>query len=290
MDVRQLLYYKEIIEQGSISRAARALNMAQPPLSQLLKKLEQELGTTLIHRYRRKWEVTESGKLFYEYANRILSETEDIKRQIREIEEGDAGAVRIGVAPACLNILVDYIVLFRKKYPQIKFNIFTDYKNGLITKLKQREIDLALLLNPGQIDPFDVRPLKKEKTILIVPESWTCSLTEKPTIEEIASLPFIMLGDLEEHPLSGKILDFFKKYHTKPNIVFQCKDIHMVLALVNHGLGISIIPKLRYQPGIFEQIKIYEYEEVDLQIEPVLMRLHDAPFSKAALRFWNIVK
>lgn len=289
MDIRQLRYYKEIIEQGSISKAARALNMAQPPLSQLLKKLEQELGTTLIHRYRKKWEVTESGKLLYEYANRILSDTEDVKRQIREIEEGDAGTVRIGVAPACLNILVDYIAIFRKKYPQIKFNIFTDYKNGLITKLKQREIDLALLLNPGQIDSFDVKPLKKEKTILIVPESWTCFLTEKPTIEEIASLPFIMLGDLEDHSLYGKILNFFKKHGVSPDIAFQCKDIQMVVALVNRGLGISIIPRMHYQSASFEQITIYEYEEFDLQIESVLMKRNDASIAKASLKFWEIV-
>lgn len=69
MDIRQLQYYREIVLQGNISKAAEVLNIAQPPLSQLLKKLETELGSTLIHRYRQKWELTESGKLYINMLN-----------------------------------------------------------------------------------------------------------------------------------------------------------------------------------------------------------------------------
>ena len=63
IDIRQLHYFKEIVDQGSISKAAQILHIAQPPLSQQLKKLETELGTTLIHRYRQKWELTETIQL-----------------------------------------------------------------------------------------------------------------------------------------------------------------------------------------------------------------------------------
>ncbi|MEY8560759.1 LysR family transcriptional regulator [Jeotgalicoccus halotolerans] len=74
MDIRQLRYYKEIVDQGSISKAAERLHIAQPPLSQLLKKLEDDFNTELIRRYRQKWEVTESGELLYRYAVQILGQ------------------------------------------------------------------------------------------------------------------------------------------------------------------------------------------------------------------------
>ena len=72
MDSKQLHYFKEIVEQGGISKAAEVLHIAQPPLSQMLKKLEMELGTTLIYRYRQKWELTETGEVLYQYATRLL--------------------------------------------------------------------------------------------------------------------------------------------------------------------------------------------------------------------------
>lgn len=74
MDIRQLRYYKEIVDQGSISKAAERLHIAQPPLSQLLKKLEDDFNTELIRRYRQKWEITESGELLYRYAVQILGQ------------------------------------------------------------------------------------------------------------------------------------------------------------------------------------------------------------------------
>lgn len=108
MDIRQLQYYKEIVNQGSISKAAEILNVAQPPLSQTLKKLETELGTTLIHRYRQKWQLTETGELLYQYAKQVLGQMEEVERRIQEIEEGTSGTLRIGVSSACSNMIVDY--------------------------------------------------------------------------------------------------------------------------------------------------------------------------------------
>ena len=98
MDIKQLYYFKEIVDQESISKAALILHIAQPPLSQQLKRLEMELGTTLIHRYRQKWELTETGHILYQYAKKILLSMEDVKRQIEEIEKGSAGTLRIGVS------------------------------------------------------------------------------------------------------------------------------------------------------------------------------------------------
>ena len=76
------------MKQGSISKAAEVLHIAQPPLSQLLKKLETDLGTTLIHRYRQKWELTATGEILYQYANQMLIQIQDVKQQIQEIEQG----------------------------------------------------------------------------------------------------------------------------------------------------------------------------------------------------------
>ncbi|MEH7238068.1 LysR family transcriptional regulator [Bacillus sp. JJ1562] len=290
MDIRQLQYYKEIVKQGNISKAAQSLNIAQPPLSQLLKKLEAELGTTLIQRYRQKWELTESGELLYQYAEQLLSQMDEVKRRIHEIEEGTAGTVRIGVSSACSNMLIDYIAQFREQFPQIKVNIFSGDSEGLLKKVRQKEIDIALLIRPSNTEEFETKILKKEPAILIVPRSLATSLSPQPTIKEIAHLPFIMLGAMEGHSFHENILKAFDEQEVKPNIIVECKDIPMVVGLVNRELGISIIPRMHYKSLFFDQLKIYEFGQFDFSIEPVMMKLKDAPISKAAAQFWNMVK
>lgn len=290
MDIRQLQYYREIVKQGNISKAAEALNMAQPPLSQLLKKLEEELGTTLIHRYRRKWELTESGKLFYQYAEQLLNQTEEVKRRIHEIEGGTAGAIHIGVSSTCSNMLVDYITEFRKQFTQVEFNILSADSESLLKKLKQKEIDLALLLKPIDIQSYEIKTLKKEPTILIAPKHWEASLSTQPTLKEIADLPLIVLGEMEGHAFYGDLLDAFDREGVKPNIIVECKDIPMVVALVNRGLGISIIPRIHHKSLFFDHLTIYEFEQFDFSVEPVVMKLKDEPISKAAMQFWEGVK
>ncbi|MFJ8064813.1 LysR family transcriptional regulator [Psychrobacillus sp. NPDC096426] len=290
MDIRQLHYYREIVKQGSISKAAEVLHIAQPPLSQLLKKLETELDTTLIHRYRQKWELSETGQLLYQYAEHLLSQTEEVKRRIHEIEKGTAGSVRIGVSSACSNMLIDYIAEFRSQFTQIKINIFSGDSEGLLKRLKQKEIDIALLIRPNDIEQYEYKVLKKQPAILIVPDNWTFSLSAQPRLNEIAHLPFIMLGAMEGHSFYGNIKKAFDEYGAKPNIIVECKDIPMVVALVNRGVGISIIPRMHYQSLFSEHFKIYELQQFDFSVEPVLIKLKDAPISRASAQFWEMVQ
>lgn len=289
MDIRQLQYYKEIVNQGSISKAAEILNIAQPPLSQTLKKLETELGTTLIHRYRQKWQLTETGELLYQYAKQLLGQMEEVERRIQEIEEGTSGTLRIGVSSACSNMIVDYIVDFRAKCPQIRTKIYSGDSEGLLKKLNQKELDLAFIIRPSNTEQFEYKTLKNQPAVLIVPNDLTNSLSSKPTLEEIAQFPFIMLGAMEGHSFYENILKSFDEYNLKPNIIVECKDIQMVIALVNRGIGISNIPKMDYRSLYFEHFKIYELQQFNICVEPVLMKLKDVQTPIAATRFWDLL-
>lgn len=214
---------------------------------------------------------------------------EEVKRRIREIEEGTAGTVRIGVSSACSNMLTNYIATFRENYPQIKLNILIGDSEGLLEKLKQKEIDIALLLRPSHTEHYDMKIMKKEHAVLIVPNSWSISLSDQPTLKEIAPLPFIMLGAMEGYFFHRNILKAFEEHEVKPNIIIECKDIPMVVSLVNRGIGISIIPRMHYKSLFFKHLKVYEFSQFDFSVEPVMMKLKDASTSKAATQFWGMV-
>ncbi|KOP78950.1 LysR family transcriptional regulator [Lysinibacillus sp. FJAT-14745] len=290
MDFRQLHYFKEIVKQGSISKAAEVLHIAQPPLSQLLKKLENDLGTTLIHRYRQKWELTETGEILYQYANQMLMQIQDVKQRIQEIEQGIAGTVSIGVSSTCSNMLIDYISMFRTQNPNVKMNIVTGNSEELLKRLEQREIDVALLLRLGNSDQYEMKILKKQPTAVIIPTSWATSFSSQHvTIEQIAQFPFIMLGAMEGLSFHEDLFKAFDERQVKPNIIIECKDIRMVVALVSRGLGLSIIPRMDYTSQFLEHTTLFELKQFDFHLEPVIVKLKDQQISKAASQFLETV-
>ncbi|MGE6536761.1 LysR family transcriptional regulator [Bacillus luti] len=290
MDFRQLYYFKEIVKQGSISKAAEVLHIAQPPLSQLLKKLETDLGTTLIHRYRQKWELTETGEILYRYANQVLMQIQDVKQQIQEIEQGIGGTVSIGVSSTCSNMLIDYVSTFRTKYPNVKINIVTGNSEELLNRLEQREIDVALLLRLGNSEQYEMKILKKQPTAVIIPTSWATSFSSQHvTIEQIAQFPFIMLGAMEGLSFNENLLKAFDEHQVKPNIIIECKDISMVVSLVSKELGLSVIPRMDYTSPFLEHTKLFELKQFDFHLEPVIVKLKDQKISKVASQFWEMV-
>jgi len=290
MDFRQLYYFKEIVKQGSISKAAEVLHIAQPPLSQLLKKLETDLGTTLIHRYRQKWELTATGEILYQYANKMLMQIQDVKQQIQEIEQGIGGTVSIGVSSTCSNMLIDYVSMFRTQYPNVKIKIVTGNSEELLKKLEQREIDVALLLRLGNSEQYEMKILKKQPTAVIIPSSWATSFSSQHvTIEQIAQFPFVMLGAMEGLSFNEDLFKVFDEHQVKPNIIIECKDIRMVVALVSRGLGLSVIPRMDYTSSFLEHTTLFELKQFDFHIEPVIVKLKDQRISKVASQFWEMV-
>ena len=288
MDIRQLHYFREIVRQSGISKAAEVLHIAQPPLSQLLKKLEIELGTTLIHRYRKKWELTETGKLLYQHAEQMITQMQDVKQRIQEVEEGIAGTVRIGVSSACSNLLIDYISMYRTQFPNVKISIINGNSEELLKRLEQKEIDLAFLLRLSNSEYYEMKTLKKQPYVVIMPTSWSISQSHV-TFKQIAKLPFILLGAMEGHSFHGDILRAFDDHHIKPNIIIECKDISMVASLVSKGLGVSIIPSMDYASTSAKNLTLLELKQFNLSVEPVILQLKGAPTSKVVTQFWDIV-
>ena len=289
IDIKQLHYFKEIVDQKSISKAALILHIAQPPLSQQLKKLESELGTTLIHRYRQKWELTETGSILYEYAEKLLLGLEDVKKHIEEIEKGSAGTLRIGVSSTCLNLLVDYTSIYRKQFPNVKISIEKGDSEELLKKLDHKEIEVALLLRLDHSAHCEVLPLAQQEYVVVSPRSWGDVFSCDPvTFKDITGHPFIMLAAMEGHSYYENILKAFEEAHVTPNIVMESKDITTVIAMVSKGLGFSIIPRVAYAESM-DQLTLHELKQFDYRVEPVMIKTKDERVSKAASQFWELV-
>ncbi|MFJ8245991.1 LysR family transcriptional regulator [Peribacillus asahii] len=288
MDLRQLKYFKTIVDEGNITKAAEILHMAQPPLSQQLKQLETELGTVLIKRYRQQWELTETGRVLYNHAVHMLQDIKEVKQEIQEIEEGTRGTLSIGISSSCVNLLPKKIKEFRREYPNVFVNIWKEDSFYLQKLLSERKIELSFMLPPANLEEYQVQRLKREPFVVTLPAAWANGLNKSSiSLKEIINYPFLMLGPMEGSSIYRDILNEFNKRDFSPNIVLECNDIFTVLNFVALEIGISIIPKSEIHDISHQNISTLEIEDFPLFIEPAIVSLKRNRLTKAAEHFLN---
>ena len=154
MDMRQLRYFYTIAQEGQITRAAKKLHMAQPPLSQSLKALENELGVPLLERSGRKMELTKAGRVLYDRAEFFFTYLEETITEVKDTGAGNSGKLTIGCVQTCFSHLPERIKAFREKYPDITFELREGDSHYLAEQLEERKLDLAIVRLPVDMKPF----------------------------------------------------------------------------------------------------------------------------------------
>jgi len=140
IELRHLRYFLVVAEELHFSRAAERLHIAQPPLSQMIRRLEHELGVTLFHRTKREVALTDAGVIFLEEAKRTLAQAEHAIRSVRRAHRGELGRLVVGfIGSAAYSVLPPIVRCFREQYPDVDLTLqelircsrFTDYVTGV---------------------------------------------------------------------------------------------------------------------------------------------------------------
>lgn len=286
MDLRQLKYFKTIVEEGNITHAANKLHMAQPPLSQQLKRLEEELNTILIKRYRSDWEVTETGRLLYDYAKKTLLERDYISNEILMVEEGVKGTLSIGVSSSCLKLLPQAVKAFRTKYPKVYIKVYEGDSNYLENLLDNHQIELALMVLPLNTQRYNVMTLNAEPFRVVMPNKWyEESYVESMSLEQLNDYPILMLGPMDGYFAHESIVNYFTSRNLEPNIVLECKDVFTLLNFVAEEVGIAVLPQLEVHEVFEKQVKSVAIKNVSEEITPCIISINDYPLTTIARKF-----
>ena len=289
MDLRQLRYFKEIVEQGSISKAAEVLHMAQPPLSMLLKQLEKQYGTPLIKRYRQKWEITEAGKMLYTHANQMLHQMEMFDAKMDYMKQGEVGLLRLGVSSSCLHLVGDIIRQFTQTYPKVELQIIKGDSEKLQQMLYDNEVDIDVILAPENSEQYEELSLTPSPFALAVPKKWAYQIDfDTKSIQRLEQFPFISLEAMEGYSMLEKIMHHFNEMNVSLNIVTKCKDISVAHYLVAKEVGISILPKV--QLGYWDEIHFVDLPDFEIAIQPKLLYKQEATFSPICRNFIALFK
>ena len=241
MDIRQLRYFIAIVEEKSISAAAKRLHLSQPPLSQQLKAMEEELGSILIARSKKHLEVTEAGKALYKYALQMIQLMDEAKMEVKEVGSGVKGRLTIGINTFSDVSLPEILHQFRNQYPKVTFKIQQNESAVLCQLVRDRVIELAIIRLPLELNDFSVVHLYNEPFYFIT------SNKQKPfnhevTLTDVQNYP-IILPSTQGLGVHYLILEAFSRMDLNPNLVGECSDISLLMDLISSDFCASIVPE-----------------------------------------------
>ena len=175
MDVKQLEYFRAIVDAGTISGAARVLHMTQPPLSYQIKMLEEELQVQLFLRGTKKITLTEAGKTLYDRAGSLLAMADITKREV--IKASQAATIHIGFTPSTVSMMSEYLVRFSNEHPDIRFDIHEGSTFMLREQLENGVVDITTLRTPIALKGCECKSLVQEKLLAM-------AITGHPVLEK----------------------------------------------------------------------------------------------------------
>jgi len=286
MDIRQLRYFIAIAEEGQITSAARRLNMAQPPLSQALKAMEEELGVMLFERNRHSLTLTNEGEVFLRKAIEVVHHFEESIAEVKELGREVKGTLSVGATLYCSQLLLNKIAMIREQNPMLSFRIWEGYVDHLKDLMEKRKIEIAISHSPVDWPHVSTLSLNPEPFVLVLPRQWNLHLQEPVELTDIADKPLILLL----RPPHGRsmyldTLREFQKRNLHPNIMCECNDSVMLLSLISAGFGMSMLPMSMLKLYPAHQFQILRIKGDPLFSQPQAIWRKNGYLSKAAKQF-----
>lgn len=283
MEIQQLYYYMELCKQKNCTEAGYACNMTQGALSKQIRKLENELGITLIRRNTRKFELSKEGEIFLSYAKKMTGTYEEMLKNVQKNQE-----IKIG----CMPVLAPYhfarlVADFRKEYPDIKLVI--DERIASEIQENSDRYDFLILRENMMEDQkkFRFSPLYDDKLCAVLYEKHPLYGRDRLQLKELKDDVFIF-----PERGSGSYEVFYKsceKAGFEPKIAFEFPQANTIMSFVSEGVGVTITFSTVYREAKCAGVKMIPLED-ELHSVISLFYRKNKPLDYAKKQFLNYVR
>jgi LysR family hydrogen peroxide-inducible transcriptional activator len=252
MELHQLEYLAAVAEEGSISRAARRCGVAQPSLSQQVKKLEDELGHRLLDRLPKGVVPTEAGRQLLEHARRVLAEIADARRRIGDTPGGVSGSLSVGAIPTIAPFLLPRVLrTFSRRWPDVKLGVVEDVTERLLGSLERGELDVAVMSSAHVPPTLHSEKIGAEPLRLMLPAKHPLAKrdgADKPVPwKAVAGERVLVLQEM--HCLAGQVSQFCERSRVRPHVFMRGAQLSTIASMVAAGLGVSVVPDMMAHAG-----------------------------------------
>lgn len=243
MELRHLRYFITVAEELNFSKAALKLYTAQPSLSQQIKDLEEDVGVKLLHRTKRKVELTEEGAVFLEQARLTLAQADKAIAMARQVSQAKQQMLRIGFVPVAEMKIFPYILPnLRVQNPDLKIELLSLNNNEQMRLLKKGELDLTFTRHNFNSDEIESQFVIREPLIFILPKDHLFAKYDRIPVKALNGIDFIIPSAEQSLTLHNAILDFAKANGIEFNIVQKADNILFNINSIGIGLGCTILP------------------------------------------------
>lgn len=239
MDLRYLKYFITVAELLNFTRAAQLLHITQPSLWLQIRKLEAEVGVSLIAREGRGIKLTAAGNVFLDQARKTLGDAEKGVAMARQAANGQIGQISIGYNAAAEFLVFPTIVpLFRRKWPMVSLNFHALTISEKLEGLRRDELDVGLNWLPVPGDEFDVQELVREPLVVLLPEDHRLAAAASVSIEDLSKEPLIAPGNPDTFQYFAQL---FVQANAVMNIAYRLEQPHSMINFVAMGIGCCIL-------------------------------------------------
>lgn len=256
MNLRDLKYLVALADHMHFGRAAAASFVSQPTLSTQIKKLEDELGVSLVERAPRKVMLTPAGRDAAERARRIVAEVEQMKESARRSQDPEAGTVRLGIFPTLGPYLLPHVVpSIRTRFPQLELLLVEEKSDVLLQRLREGKLDAGLLALPLDEDQLHVEFLFEEPFVLAVPEGHPLAARDSLTLDELSDQKLLLLED--GHCLREQALEVCRLSGANEKSEFRATSLETLRQMVAADVGVTLLPTLAVKPPVARSDNIH---------------------------------
>ncbi len=293
IELRHLRYFLAVAETLHFSKAAERLGMAQPPLSQQIKRLEQLVGHRLFDRSTRGVKLTLAGQLLAKRARGTIDKMHDDLAQVRRLGRGEEGTLTVGFSGSVMfTNLPAAIESYRRRYPKVELRLHELDTSAQIAGLLEGRLDLAFLRDGDPTEGILMSTLRKEPYVAVLPEAHPLARKPALKVSDLRHQPFILFARRMGPLAFDRTMACCEKSGFRPNIVQDAPQWPTLVRLVAAGLGVSLAPacvaNVTLPGAVYRQVHPTGKTTIDLAIHAGADNVLVKNFAEAARE--NLVK
>ena len=244
MNFKQLEYFVAVAEAKSISKAARKLHVAQPPISRQIAMLEDELKVCLFLRTNKGVDLTEAGRSLYQQSQHMFQNFRMMVDSVRDVDAGVRGLLKVGVVYSNTPVVLNYLKAYHKEYPQVELYIRVGAPGDLLDDLNKGNLHVLFLRRSTQESGSLHERILGEDALELIMTAATDPAPELDAvpIERLRGVPMCLLRSDDLWGYNDYLMKECRRSGFEPNVPCQCYDTPMAMQLVRSGFGISFLP------------------------------------------------
>ena len=289
MELRHLRYFLIVAEELHFGRAAARLHITQPPLSQQIRQLEDELGVPLFQRTKRRVQLTDAGRAFQEAAQQMLDQARLAVRTAQRAHLGEIGPLTLGfVGSAMAGVFSEILLAFRRRFPEVELTLQELTTAQVIHSLREGYIDIGILHPPIAQEPFAFEMMGREPFVVVLPKTHRLAAQRRISLRDLVHETVVLVPRDLGPEVEDDVVEFCQRVGCYPQRLSGATQMLTVIGLVAAGIGLSLVPAsmrtVRWKGVVYRPL-----QELGIQVELMAAWRHDKE-SAVIKRFIGVVR